>query len=74
LVFDWVGWFLGIFWLSFERCVLMNFVFSVVVLQLSFNLGGDVDFGGCFVMGVEGRWWGFGVFFYVSPIYGVSVL
>jgi hypothetical protein len=52
----------------------MDFVFSAVVLQLSFDLGGYVGIGGCFVMGVEGRWWGFSVFFGVPSIYGVSVL
>lgn len=51
-----------------------GFCFSVVVLQLSFNLSGDVGIGGCFVMGVEGRWWSFRVFFGVPHIYGASVL
>lgn len=36
--------------MSSERLVFMDFVFSVVVLQLGFNLRGDVDVGGCLLM------------------------
>lgn len=47
-----LGWvvFRVFFWMSSERLVFMDFVFSVVVLQLGFNLRGDVDVGGCLLM------------------------